>query len=268
MLLWLPPSEGKVAPADGPALDIGSLSFPLLVSARLEVAAQLQKISAEPGAAETLRLGPRAAASGIQANLELVSAPCAPAMDLYQGVLYAALDPNTLSPPAARALSESVWIFSALFGAVRPDDVIPDHRLAMGVRLPELGTMSSWWRLVLKSGLPDPGSQPVVDLRSGAYKSAHPAPDAHRIEVDASQVRDGKRTTVTHFAKLWRGLAARYLLEHVDEKTNVSGVLDALTVWRGGGELDDVEVGETKPTREGGSVTRVTLVLPPATSAD
>ena len=263
MFLWLPPSEGKIAPTAGPPLQLDTLSFPALTEARALAASELLQVSAGPDAAKVLGLGPRAAEEGIKANLGLFTMPCSPALNVYDGVLYSELDANSLSRKAMQTLTESTWIFSALFGALRPHDSIPDHRLAMGVRLPALGALSAWWRPRLEEYLPATGGAPVVDLRSGVYQSAYPARSAHRVEIRAVQVRKGKRRVLSHFAKLWRGKAARHLLESVPEAGALDDVLSALANWRDSA-FADVEIEETQENAVGGSVTRVTLVLHPA----
>ena len=66
MLILLPPSEGKTAPADGPTLDLEALSFPRLHRVRDQVSRALVRLAATRRAAEVLGLGPtQADASGL-----------------------------------------------------------------------------------------------------------------------------------------------------------------------------------------------------------
>ena len=64
-------------------------------------------------------------------------------IDFYTGVLYEALDVETLSAAAKRRLTTSTLVFSALWGAVRLDDRIPAYRMAIGVKLPLTGLPAS-----------------------------------------------------------------------------------------------------------------------------
>ena len=48
MLIWLPPSEGKNAPAQGPSLDVNALSRPSLATSRRTVCETLQALGDGP----------------------------------------------------------------------------------------------------------------------------------------------------------------------------------------------------------------------------
>ena len=51
--------------------------------------------------------------------------PTAPAIDIYSGVLYQSLNYRGLSPQAQKRAQSQLLIFSALFGVLRPLDLIP-----------------------------------------------------------------------------------------------------------------------------------------------
>ena len=59
MLIWLPPSEGKNAPAVGSALSLESLSHTGLTADRRKVADALIELGAGSQAASTLKVGDR-----------------------------------------------------------------------------------------------------------------------------------------------------------------------------------------------------------------
>lgn len=58
VLILLPPSEGKAARGDGPALDLPRLSFPALGSPREIVLNALTALCREPAARDVLGLSP------------------------------------------------------------------------------------------------------------------------------------------------------------------------------------------------------------------
>lgn len=263
MLIWLPPSEGKTAPpADGPAVDLASLLLPELTEQRSQVMAALAKVSQAAGAAQTLGLGPKTAAE-VSLNCCLKDSPCAPALELYTGVLYDALGADTLSAQGRSLLSSSTWILSALFGFVRPEDLLPNHRLAMGVSLPPLGTLTSWWRPRLDAVIgADVAGQTVFDCRPGAYRNAYPARTADVVELLVTRQGPEGRSAVTHLVKQWRGWAVRWLLDHsrVDAASSRADLLEALSELRGHRGILDVEVADAKSNRHGGSSTVVRLI--------
>ena len=59
MLIWLPPSEGKNAPAQGPSLDVNALSRASLATSRRTVCNALAALGDGPEAAAVLKVGAR-----------------------------------------------------------------------------------------------------------------------------------------------------------------------------------------------------------------
>lgn len=269
-MIWLPPSEGKTAPTSGPRLDPSALSLPSLDPARRCVMEALGRLGAGREAAEVLGLGPRSAGEA-GANTVLETAPCARAVDLFSGVLFAAAGLDSLEGDARERARALVLVFSGLFGAVRLDDLLPDHRLPMGTTLPGIGGLAAFWRPPLRRALEPEGPGAVVlDLRSGPYRAACPAPWAHVIRLGAAREIAGRRRIISHDAKTWRGLVCgalvRSSLDASDEGATLSVVEEvaraARTVDARGREhrVTSVEIGEATPTHEGGSVRDVVLV--------
>src|SRR6187431_1647470 len=90
VLVLLPPSEGKTPPrSSGPQLDLDSLSSPGLTPLREKVLDALAQVSASPDAMSVLGVGP-SLADEVARNVNLRTAPTAPAKKVYTGVLYAA----------------------------------------------------------------------------------------------------------------------------------------------------------------------------------
>ena len=219
MLILLPPSEGK-AP-DGAAgrrrrpLDLARLSFPELTEARARVLDGLTRLCADPAAAAgALRLGPTQR-DEIVRNTVLRTAPALPAAEIYTGVLYEALDVATLGPDARRFVDRTVVIFSGLWGAVRLADRIPPYRCSVGVSLPDLGGLASWWRRHLSGALTVAArGRLVMDLRSGGYAPMwSPAGEVAAVRVLHERFVDGvaTRTVVSHFNKATKGRLVRDL---------------------------------------------------------
>lgn len=217
MLILLPPSEGKAAPARrGRPVDLSTLTSPELTGTRAEVLDALIAASARPDAVELLGVTPGLAAEVAQ-NLRLRSMPAAPALRVYSGVLYAALDYPSLSPAAKRRAGRSLRVQSALWGPVGPNDRIAPYRLAMSVSLPGIGPLARRWRSVLDPVLTAAaGSGVVVDCRSSTYAAAwrpHGELARRTVAVRVFTEVAGRRSVVSHLAKHSRGLVARWLLE-------------------------------------------------------
>lgn len=215
--MLLPPSEAKaLAPAGRRRpLDLAALSWPELNPAREQVLDALARASMRPDALAVLGVGPSLAVE-VERNTRLRAAATLPVAELYTGVLYDALDLPGLPSPARRRAARQVVVASALWGAVRPSDRVPAYRLAMGVSLPGVGALAHFWRLRLGPVLTAAaGGGVVVDCRSSAYQAAWlPAGELAGRTVAVRVLREeaGRRSVVSHLAKLTRGQVARHLL--------------------------------------------------------
>ncbi len=213
MLILLPPSEGKTAPADGDPIDEARLAFPELAGPRRSVLHALEKVSADPEALSLLGVGP-SLADEVKRNLSIRTQPVAPAHEVYSGVLYEALSFRTLTNEQQVRARSSILIISALWGAVGFDDGIPAYRLSMSAKLPDLGRLASYWKRSLRPVLDERSDgELLIDCRSSTYAAAWVPPRERTVTVNAFQVRDGKRTVVSHFAKHTRGEFVRQLLQ-------------------------------------------------------
>jgi uncharacterized protein len=210
MLVLLPPSEGKSAPAAGAPVDLAKLGFAAeLTESRRRLLAALAGLSALPAADSAAMLGLSAGQTGeVALDAALGTAPAAPAATVYSGVLYDRLGLASLPARARR----QVLIASALWGALRPGDRIPYYRLAAKAKLPEIGGLAAFWREPLRAALPDREGELIVDMRSGAYAAFWKPRAATRLAVRAFSEAGGKRKPVSHMAKAVRGEVAKALL--------------------------------------------------------
>jgi len=207
VLILLPPSEGKTAPASGDPVDLGSLAYADELTAKRErVLAALVRTSSGKQRGRALKaLGLSAGQAGeLDRNAALESAPAAPAAEVYTGVLYERLR----LPELGAAARGRVLIASALWGVVAPDDRIPAYRLSISARLPRIAGLAAYWRPALAKALPDDGL--VVDLRSGGYAAAWTPKHARVVSVRGF-TPEGK--VISHFVKAIRGDVARALLQ-------------------------------------------------------
>ena len=64
-------------------------------------------------------------------NQDIFHSRCAKAIHRYTGVVYEYLDWHTMDNTAKDYMNKNVYIFSGLFGMVRPDTLIPNYKLKM-----------------------------------------------------------------------------------------------------------------------------------------
>jgi uncharacterized protein len=235
VLVLLPPSEGKAAATRGAPVDLATLSLPELTAARDRVLDALVSASEREDAVTVLGLSP-GQADEARRNVGLRSAPAAPAGKVYTGVLYEALDLASLPAPARTAAQRSLLVWSGLWGVVRLRDRIPAYRCAIGVSLPGIGVLSSFWRRELPAALaPIVDSGLVVDLRSTPYASAWAPPATSLARTVTVRVLHERvtgdtvtRTVVSHFNKATKGRMVRDLLVAGARPRSPKGLADAL----------------------------------------
>ncbi len=96
---------------------------------------------------QILQLQGEALEKAVDVNLEILDAPLMSALDRYSpGVLYSAMNFQGLPTGAQRRLLENGIIFSGLFGALRPDDLIPNYFLGLDASVPGIGKVANYWR--------------------------------------------------------------------------------------------------------------------------
>ncbi|MDA2890696.1 peroxide stress protein YaaA [Mycolicibacterium sp. BiH015] len=212
MIVLLPPSETKRPGGDGPALSLDTMSSPALNPTREELVSDLVGLAADrPAARKALGLSASQDAE-IERNASLRTAPTLPAIHRYTGVLYDALDVESLSGAALSRAQARLTVVSALFGLIRAGDQLPAYRLSAGSKLPGRPTLAARWKPALEAVLAAAAEQElIVDLRSGSYAALGKVPAAVTVDVVAENP-DGRRVTVSHFNKAHKGRLARALV--------------------------------------------------------
>ncbi|GJO16061.1 hypothetical protein NJB1507_03390 [Mycobacterium marinum] len=242
MIVLLPPSETKRGGGDGPPLRLEKLANPGLGALRAALVGELVDLAADPPACRTaLGVSPSQDAE-IARNAALRTAPTLPALRRYTGVLYDALDVDSLRGAEAKRARARLAIGSALFGLLRADDQVPAYRLSATSKLPAKPTLAARWKPLLEPLFAELAAQDlIVDLRSGSYVALGPTSGAIHVKVLAEHP-DGRRTVVTHFNKAYKGRLARILASTRAEPTDAAAVAAVarragMQVERSGDEL-------------------------------
>lgn len=178
-----------------------------------------------PAAARTvLKLPAGSAEEDLAANIAALDAPTMPALQRFTGVLFAALDPATLTAPQRRRAASSALVFSGAFGVLAGGEAVPLHRVPASASVPGVGGLTSYWRKVLAHALAPrvDHERLVVDLRSSDYAamwrpSARQAPRVLGVRV--LEDRAGTLLPVSWSAKHGKGLLARELLRSHTSRT-------------------------------------------------
>jgi len=179
MLILLPPSEGKKEPTTGKPLNLDRLF------AHNELKGERQQ--------------------ALAASKKALAAPAKPAHEIYSGVLYQALDWDSLSATAKSRGEKSILIISALFGVVRITDLIPTYKAKI---------KTSLWKSAISDVLDGLRESVIVDCRSSPYTGVWTPPHEKTVLVRVFQIKAGKRSVITHMSKKYRGELTRALLQN------------------------------------------------------
>lgn len=116
------------------------------------------------------------------------------AIDAYTGVVFRALDYDSLSPEAKTRCDAEVSIISSLYGWLQPSDIIKPYRLDFTSKLeegPSAGqALNSFWR------------KDVTKALVKKLESSHTTEILNLLPGDAAKCIDWK--LVKRFAKVWK----------------------------------------------------------------
>jgi cytoplasmic iron level regulating protein YaaA (DUF328/UPF0246 family) len=140
----------------------------------------------------------------------------------FNGDVYLGLDAKTLDKDDIAFAQNHVAIISGLYGLLRPLDAMQPYRLEMGSALKTSRgkDLYAFWRKTLTAhvnAVTGKLKQPtIINLASNEYWSAIDAKalDAPVIEAVFKEIKGGKATVVSFFAKKARGMMARYIVQH------------------------------------------------------
>ena len=179
MLILLPPSEKKKSATGSEKFDLSSLVF----------ASELSD-------------------TRMAALASHDSSRTSPAIEIYDGVLYQGLNWKTLSAAEQKRANSKVLIVSAIFGLVKPMDLIFDYKEKIDNKL---------WRDSIAKVAAKYSDELIIDCRSSTYKGVWPINPANTVEVRIFQIAEGKRKVITHMSKKYRGELTRHLLKQASE---------------------------------------------------
>ena len=158
-----------------------------------------------------------------------------PALLAFAGDVYRGLDAHSLDADGLAAAQDRLRILSGLYGVLRPLDAIEPYRLEMGTKLRTDGAVDlyGFWgediAELLARDLKGHADPTVVNLASNEYFRAAKPVSAPVVTPVFKEVKDGEARTLALFAKVARGMMARFA---VDERADRA---EALKDFRAGG---------------------------------
>ncbi len=231
----MPPSEGKAAGGKGLWSAESGRFGSLLGDARLEIAERVQKFVRNAGSAELAKFfgvsGAHLERAVALAEDGFVGAPALSARDRYSGVVFGHLDIASMDVGARRWCASHVVVVSGLLGMVCAGDPVPDYRLKMGARLPEIGGLAQWWRpRLFEAARATMGSAVLVDVLPNEHAAALDVSEVSRRTLALKFVSTNGASAAGHAAKAAKGMLVRALVQQ-----RALDVVEGCTGFEGGG---------------------------------
>jgi hypothetical protein len=156
----------------------------------------------------------------LETHPEIDYSRCDYASNIYNGVLYRALDYGTLTTTAQVRANTSIIIISSAFGAIRMSDLIPYYKFKFE---------PSIWKQPLKAALVGIDTQLTVDCRSSTYASVWTPNPLNTVGIRVYHRAAGGLKVVTHQSKVIRGSVTRYLLSQSTVPTDPPGLYNLIS---------------------------------------
>ena len=126
-----------------------------------------------------------------------------PAIQVYSGVLYAALGWARLNKAQQKLGQASIAIISAKYGVVRPMDPIAPYKEKIDNK-----KLASQVAQVLDGA----ETELIIDCRSSTYQTVWQSPIAITVEIKVFTIIDGHKKVITHMSKKTRGEVTQHIL--------------------------------------------------------
>lgn len=137
----------------------------------------------------------------------------------FNGDVYRGLDAYTIPENKIETLQNTVRILSGLYGVLKPLDLIQAYRLEMGTKMPvgAKKNLYEFWKKDIVTSLNNEleDDEVFVNLASKEYFKAI---DTKALKVPVTNIefkefKDGKYKIIAIYAKVARGLMARYIVD-------------------------------------------------------
>jgi cytoplasmic iron level regulating protein YaaA (DUF328/UPF0246 family) len=134
-----------------------------------------------------------------------------PAIQVYTGVLYAALAWDQLTAAQRKKGAKSIAIISAKYGVVRPLDPIEPYKEKI---------KNKKMAAQVAQALDGVESELIIDCRSSTYQTVWQSPVAITVEIKVFTKIDGAKKVITHMSKKTRGQVTHHILKSAKIPSN------------------------------------------------
>ena len=229
-MILLPPSEGKTDATGKQRLDFKKLSFPELTKQRQDLVSAVISMANGPTAKTRTTLSISAKQDfEIERDQKLLTASTGPAWSIYTGVLYDAIEIDSLNAKATSKFESENFVVSALFGLMNVTDLIPAYRLSGDTVVPKVGSLTKFWSESITQAISDQ-NEFVIDLRSGIYVKLGPTGKEVADQVVIPRIMQkmptGAPKVVSHSNKATKGRLVRALAQSAKSVNSVEQIAE------------------------------------------
>ncbi len=194
VLVLIPPSEGKVSGGEQKPLE----------HVRDEVVSVQKSILTAKHPEKLYGVKKALAFKAHELNKTITTTPTMPAIKRYSGVVYKAIDYDSLSAKAKSFFHVHFRILSPMFGLVKPNERIPEYKMKFSKL-----KLDAYWKPILSKKLE---SFFIIDLLAKEQRKAVYYENGIRVDFQLKQ--DGVKRAAGHFGKHIKGRFIRFMCEH------------------------------------------------------
>ena len=139
-------------------------------------------------------------------NQDIFNSSCVHAIERYTGVVYKNLDWESFDDDEKKFMDDHFYIFSGLFGMVKPLTLIPNYKLKMNVL-----SLNHLWKNHITEALKHENI--VIDLLPQVHRKAF-NPGENTKQIDFFVINKGKKSSAGHFGKAVKGQLINYIVKN------------------------------------------------------
>lgn len=136
-----------------------------------------------------------------------------PAIERYSGVMFQSISYKDLDSKQKNNANQSILFIDALFGLLKPLDLIPDYKLSISSKIKDL-KIDNFWKNILKEALKEIfNNNIIIDILPEAHRKAIIIdPNVQHYKINFFIEKNAKIVNAGHISKKLKGEFIRYIL--------------------------------------------------------
>ena len=145
---------------------------------------------------------------------DMLNLPTKPAIHRYSGVMFKALDYDSMLLHQKTNFDENTYFIDGMFGILKPQDYIPTYKLKITAKIKTIDC-AKFWREKLESTLKSiTKNKFVIDLLPQTHEKVLSVDNsANRIKIIFGEELNGELKQIGHNSKKLKGEFIRYLVD-------------------------------------------------------